>query len=475
MLHVIHMNGEHPLDDLFARGLRHAEAEPPASVWAGIQRKRGAGHRFALFLRKRWTLGLLLLLLLGSGASYALFRGSGPERVAQHEATDAPRTERTSSTVPGTPGTPARAAAMQEGSEENGHKALDPGHDREATNPVGTSGRSSTPTTPDGPPEVAPVHHAPAGHDPHSSGQNTLPGSTGSVPAAPASKPLPADRSEVLDRTAQHDMAERMPLRPTVLEQLEQAATPGSLPHPAYASPRGSWWFGLYGAAYSENRTWHGGDPDLRHAAQRTEVPHYPTGVGLVMGRSWRSGHFVTGGLERVGSRVDFRHLDRIRTEQLEVHQVIVTLDANVIFSSQDTVLTVREQNIDQQSVNRYTTFRVPLEYGFRKHWRRWHYGGRLGLALEHISQRQGFTLQLQRSGDQANILSVAADQDLAPTLLLAGSLGLDLGFSVTEHLSLDLVPYWSSGMVPISSPQPHFRPERLGVRFGLTYHIPHP
>ena len=35
------MNGRHPIDDLFARGLRDAEATPPPAVWEGIVRERG--------------------------------------------------------------------------------------------------------------------------------------------------------------------------------------------------------------------------------------------------------------------------------------------------------------------------------------------------------------------------------------------------------------------------------------------------
>ncbi|MBP7513796.1 MAG: hypothetical protein KA791_04560 [Flavobacteriales bacterium] len=69
------MNGKHPIDDLFARGLRDAEATPPPGVWEGIVRERGKAHppsadsAATTRNRSRWGLAAILLLLL-SAAGY---------------------------------------------------------------------------------------------------------------------------------------------------------------------------------------------------------------------------------------------------------------------------------------------------------------------------------------------------------------------------------------------------------------------
>ncbi len=68
------MNGKHPIDDLFARGLRDAEATPPPGVWEGIVRERAkapsAPAKGSVMTRNRgrWGLAAILLLLLSAGA-----------------------------------------------------------------------------------------------------------------------------------------------------------------------------------------------------------------------------------------------------------------------------------------------------------------------------------------------------------------------------------------------------------------------
>ncbi len=76
------MNGKHPIDDLFARSLRDAEATPPPAVWEGIVRERGmarpapADGTAKTRSRGRWGLAALLLLLMGAAGYWAV----SPER-----------------------------------------------------------------------------------------------------------------------------------------------------------------------------------------------------------------------------------------------------------------------------------------------------------------------------------------------------------------------------------------------------------
>ena len=70
------MREQHPLDDLFARALRDAEATPSDAVWDGIVQERGWAHLTLLQLRRRWG-WLALILLFGGTAGYLGFTSSG--------------------------------------------------------------------------------------------------------------------------------------------------------------------------------------------------------------------------------------------------------------------------------------------------------------------------------------------------------------------------------------------------------------
>jgi hypothetical protein len=89
------MNGKHPIDDLFARGLRDAEATPPPAVWEGIVRERAKARPSPAEKpvlskdRGRWGLAALLMLLLGA-AGYLLVAQEDP-------AQDGPASARSSS------------------------------------------------------------------------------------------------------------------------------------------------------------------------------------------------------------------------------------------------------------------------------------------------------------------------------------------------------------------------------------------
>ncbi len=74
----MHMKGEHPIDDLFARGLRDASSTPPPAVWERIVLERNWAHVTLLTLRRRWGYMLLGLLLLGGGGLYFATQNGTP-------------------------------------------------------------------------------------------------------------------------------------------------------------------------------------------------------------------------------------------------------------------------------------------------------------------------------------------------------------------------------------------------------------
>ena len=97
------MNGKHPIDDLFARGLRDAEATPPPAVWQGIVRERGkarpapAEPPAPAKTRRRWGLAAILLLLLGA-AGYWLVAQENPAQNVQASTQTSPGGEGRSAT-----------------------------------------------------------------------------------------------------------------------------------------------------------------------------------------------------------------------------------------------------------------------------------------------------------------------------------------------------------------------------------------
>ena len=78
----MHMKGEHPIDDLFARGLRDAESTPPAAVWEGIDRERNWAHITLLKLRRHACLLAVWHRLLRGNAQGD--RENKPDQVSEH-------------------------------------------------------------------------------------------------------------------------------------------------------------------------------------------------------------------------------------------------------------------------------------------------------------------------------------------------------------------------------------------------------
>lgn len=546
MLHVIHMNAKHSLDDLFARVLRDAEATPPAAVWEGIMRKRGWAHRAKQKLRRNWGYGLAALLLLGGLGTYLAQRT--PDATSAASAHTAPAT--TSTTGNSTPVTaPTTNSTPEVPRSVIGDEHADPSIAEGASANTPSSVAANTGTAPGATPSASNAHtgavpatmagtrsmqheHAPsegtttraavrdAHNRAHSNGNTATIAHATVVGTAPSSSarsddtqhanaaptlprtasPLAStsgnDRTDAVLTNATPDQAipagtsmadralelatmpTRRPLRPAALQRTPEAAAPNpapALPAP-YVLPSSDWWVAVQCGTYREDRQWHGTDTELASALDRTETPHYPWSIGLMGGREYRSGWGFAAGAELLGARYRFEHNDRIVQRSETVTEYLVTLNAQVIDSFTDTVVNVSEQRRLSQATNSYSVVRVPVEVSYHKNWHRWLYGVRLGVAAEFVTMRSGLTLST--AGDAGSEYSVdlaSGATEERSNALLTGSLGLDLGYQLSERFSFWATPGFARGLTPLSTGDAVYaQPARWGVRFRLAYTFPH-
>lgn len=455
----MNMNERQPIDDRFRRALHDLEVTPPPAVWEGIVRERSrrrSGYQ-------GWSLGLLLVaggisLVLGSltperttgavaQASTAVVLGSGgaePGASAEAMVTAAPGPDRTRADRPNGVGAPAEAsvpaAAMEPGTP--GAKGSMPGPNEPLGN--SSSGRGRTMA---GPARVSPT----AALIELGSGAT---GATQGLDGRGRPNKLVVRNTAFLTAPALRDSLRSDPVR-----------------H-AYVLPKADWWLALEVGRYRVERTWYGNESDLVNALNATELPHDTWSVGLLGGRSWRSGFGLSIGAAYEASEYAYAHLDsRTEVDSLLVVPYMVTLDTMIFVSNVDTTVHGTTEREQVAGANSLTVVHVPLEAYWHGQQRRWTYGLRLGLAGEFITTRSGYTLDTGAEGD---LYSEAADQqayDTRYSTTLTGLIGLDVGFAMTEHISLWATPTYMHGLATWSSDEgPWMLPERLGLRVRLGY-----
>lgn len=516
MLQVIHMNGRHPIDDLFARGLRDAEATPPASVWEGIAHRRGRGYVTWLRLRQRWRMGVLALLLLGGAAAYWTSDPSEPSRTAtvppgpgQGTLAEAPAAH------PQTPASEHLAEQVPSSSDQTASEAFP-----SATTPASMGATAELETVPSDastPTARSSASSAPVPASPtasrngaprtRSSGRNdrslmtaaptTSPAPQASLRAAatppvtssskPASVPAAlgptagtpsvtdagaARRSEATDL-----FASRLFPAPAKLDRPAGEAVPDSRIGQPYVLPKADWWIGVQAGYYQETRAWHGTDRQLADGLNSTETTHRPWGVALMGGRAFRSGWGISTGAEYISAQYAFQHEDRIITRDQNINSILVTLDTQVVDLFVDTVVTITEQQRTVEAINRYAIVRVPLEASFHQGCGRWSYGLRAGAAVELLRMRSGFTLSDAGSENGATY-SVPVSQGSSRTrsaTLLSLSAGVELGYALTDRIGLWLAPTYVRGWMPLGEHDLYALPERTGIRLRVSYTLPSP
>lgn len=495
------MREQHPLDDLFARVLRDAEATPSDAVWKGIVQERGRAHRTLLQLRRRWG-WLALLLLLGGTAGYLSITPSSEKHV------EVPEVGRATSGTNASKSSVGASSTMADDASFSGSEKEIPGSSSSATRPVLSS--SSIIIRPTDDTSIAGHGFTGAGsdhmQDPRgysakiqpsstivvtSGGDQVLTGTAEQEGLTVSNGPMTGTTSWTVsaelpdphttlatayDRKGPSEVSGleigRVGLLSTRSPRLDREliqAVPQNVPPPSFIGPRQAWWVAAAVGQYRETRTWQGSDVQLVKALQGTETPHRTTNFGVLVGLDGRKGWGVTTGIEYGAARYDFRHNDQFRASRDSLVTHVVSFNTIVLDSYVDTIPTFTEVRRTVAAVNRYTTFRVPLEVSWHRAWRRWHAGLRGGVAVEFNTMRSGVTLMSGDGGTQSVDVSTAEKRTAT---LVSGGLALDVGYNLTERLGLWASPGYAVGLFSLSPTDgsPYATPERLGIRVRLAY-----
>jgi hypothetical protein len=486
------MKDKHPIDELFARGLRDAGAEPPPQVWEGIVRERDWAHLVLLRLRRRWGWLALVLLLGGIGAygGLATRKPAPPDMTASispsigHDTApmqQAPspvalqtalRESATNRTAPveaeESPARHGRSNLRNNAPASTGTSAAPP-----ATATTQDSlGESRQPRTGTASATGTSIHRTRPGQGPDAPASMRLaenPSTPASIPGSTAMLPAPQAILNANPLAAETFPARMSLLYPaTALAELPGLRS-GTLPPPG--QPRHSWWLAATAGIYGETRSWRGANADLNRALQQAETPHHSTFLGVMAGREGPTGWGYSAGVEYGTIRYNYGHLDQYRSLSDSIIQQVVTFNSQVIYSFSDTLTTESQVSRRMVAVNRYVLVRVPVELGWHRAWRRWQFGARAGVALEFSTQRAGLTL-MDAAGGTRSVDFTAGERRSA--LVACGTLGADAGFAFTDRLALWATPGYTLGLLSLwpTDGTPYAVPTRLGVRFRLAYTI---
>ena len=284
----------------------------------------------------------------------------------------------------------------------------------------------------------------------------------------------PAPENEVIVRDATMNDLSVLPLIRSDL--VREEVRPDSMKYGRtagpYVLPNADWWVALEVGRNDVRRTWYGNETLLVNALNNVEVPHYTWSQGVLAGRSWRSGLGLSAGLAYEGSEYAFDHVDdRVRVDSMMVIPYIITLDTQVFVSNVDTVTFMTEEAKQVSGTNRLSVLHVPIEGYWHKHYRRWTFGARVGMAAEFVTMRQGYTLDVDDEGDVMSVDLGAQAYDTRYHTTLTGMLGADVGFALSEHWGLWATPTYMHGIAAWGTDgSPYVLPERLGLRVRLSY-----
>ena len=498
------MKEQHPIDELFARGLRDAKAAPSAAVWEGIVQERGWAHLTLLQLRRRWG-WLALVFLLGGGATYLGINSGNGKELAESQLPE----QRThpalmildvSQTAPSNTVISASFGEVEMGStrtsnvttQDEQHSSV-PNHGQQTEEVLAAQTARvaiGSSRSPDSPEDLA-VSQSSRRNDVSTLAQpmriprptRAEQGETEKAPSSSADASLtaelplvpdePAIRSENRDRNDASDMELVRPsmlqIRPSILERELLAADLRYGNQPQFRAPHRAWWVAATAGQFRETRTWHGGDTELVIALQGTETPHHTLNFGVLTGISYHGGFGLATGLEYSAARYDFQHLDQFSSVRDSLITHVITFNSQVVESYVDTLTTYTEVRRTVAAVNHYTSIRVPLEGSWHKAWRRWHFGVRGGMALEFNTMRSGVTLMNEQGGTRSVDVS---STEKRTAVLLSGGLAADVGYAINERLAIWASPGYATGLFSLSPSDgtPYAMPERMGIRFRLAY-----
>lgn len=501
------MNGKHPIDDLFARTLRDAEATPPPAVWEGIVRERGKGRRAVAKRRSRWGLAALLLLLLGGAGYWTLTRDGGNENAALSLSEDGQVTAAGNARV-GSPVVEERKTS--ETSEEQlgqAGRSSSSGEQNEAqATPVSTGSeaaaswsntaggtKGTTEQSIDEDPKTQAEPHAAARVTPSKTRKtNKLkqelessesdaadsrsvvepavsasgivsigiekPGSAETNGAVANNEPAPSRHASSEQRARVSQDVHLALLTGLVTRFLSNPATaPGPILQgdstPAYVLKKGNWWVAVQGEWSTLNGDWKGTGSAVTEL-NKSETWRGGQGLGLVVGREWLSGWSLGLGIGANKQRSRF-----LRREVVPGHSELVidttwtgTPMGQVTNYTWDIVeTTVVEPGVerDYSATNSYTRLRIAPEVGYQLlQKKRFSLGARLAPVMMIDIGRKGNTLIQTASADSSE--TGAATGALALT-----NTSLDSRFPMTFAVSAGLelryrfCERWSLGVLP--------------------------
>ncbi len=453
------MQAKHPIDELFHGALAQAEVPPPAGLFEGViaaraQRKRGGAWW--------WKAGALLLIggALGSALVLQQNRNMPGQPVAQ-ELTSRENTETAPATTAEDLNSSDKPALTQE----------------QAKGANGSPGNEITATI------AIPADTDPQSEGPKPNGKSThvtVPTTANNIPnklgVAPASAPRKTPTEMPVPWSAIDEGPTTMDLRRVALPSLATGA-PVPAAHPqAFVLPHGEWWVGARAAALNETRAWSGSNTRLVEALNASEASATYWSLGIVGGRTWRSGLNLGTGLLYERSERAFSTTYRTLVEEQEITSYFVTLNEEVFVSNVDTLITTSYSESNVSGIYRRALVRVPLELGWRFDLKRWGIMPKAGLLLELNLQRQG--LSLDQANSDGPLMAVQLDPEAMrqrhPDLLMA-MVGAELSFMVSERWRMSAAPVimWTAAPLGPQGAQPRSVPQRSGLEFGLTYTFP--
>lgn len=477
------MREQHPIDELFARTLRGAEAEPPPGALGGILRERS--RRRAGWLR-RWG-WLPLLLLFGTGLGYLLAGnrhansgGIEPKILALGSALpDDPANGHEETKPNGLPGIHADSVApppVSFGGKADGPAETAP-DENEPTTAKAIPAQGKPAAKPRGMQPVQGTGGGPAGSVTDNSGtaaqpEHQVPSLQPSASQIVATTPLHIGASLGVDLLVRNEGSAHATWLPVLISSVGSdpgVAVPRNAPALIAAGPRRSWWVAAMGGQFLESRRWTGGEATIREALQATEPVHATTALGMLAGVNGRGGWSLAIGAEYHAGRYDFRHTDRFQTRHDSIFNHVITFNSLVLQTTTDTITTYRQEQRIAASVNRYAMLRIPLELGWHAPLGRFRLGARAGVALELTDLRSGTLLVNGPEGPLSVEVQPAHKQCMS---VLGGSVGADLGYILTEQWSLWASPVYEKGLLSLLPPDnsPYALAERSGIRLRLAY-----
>lgn len=257
---------------------------------------------------------------------------------------------------------------------------------------------------------------------------------------------------------------------------LVAAAPRTSTPVKPYVLPKAEWWVGVRATALNEQVTWQGDQERLVNALNAAEPATTNWALGLLGGRTWRSGLQVGTGLMYERSERAFSAVERQVTVDQEMNTYYVTLNSEIFVSQVDTITTISTSEQRLTASQEHALLRIPIEVGWAFDLWRFQLIPKVGFALDLHVQRKGTVLDLAGL-DGRLVASRPAEtvlRERQPDLLLAMA-GFDLAYSLNERWSLNLGPQlmWTAAVLTRSTDQPQGLPRRAGLGFGLTYLLP--